>query len=219
MKLTHHLVSRGTDAVGVTGQWGGLWWRRDVGSVPGFGDGSRPGKWAWLVGRRGRRSDGPRAIVGASGGRRGVRRCRGVRRWGVRALLVHAGLAVRCGLRGRAGLCRRLWRRMAGRLDWGLVTGVAPGCSAWLWGGRGGRGGRVAGQGSGGGAEGLGWAWGGGGVVHWIAGVAGRRVCGFGRGRSLLLGTWKLTEDLVIIGVKKNKKTRTNIFSDSICGT
>lgn len=45
---------------------------------------------------------------------------------------------------------------MAGRLDWGLVTGVASGRGTWLQGWRGGRSGRVAGQGPGGGAEGLG---------------------------------------------------------------
>lgn len=184
--LTHHLVSSGTDTVGVTGLCGGLGGWRDVGSVSGLRDRPRPGKGAWLVGRRGRRS---RCFLGDAGGWRGVWWGWCAWGWGVSTLLIPSRLAVWCQLRWRAGLCRRLWGRMVGRLDRGLVTWVASGCGARLWGGGGGRGGWVAGPGPGSGADRLGRA-GGGGMVHWITGLAGWRVCRLGRGRGLLLGTW-----------------------------
>lgn len=41
-RRVHHLVSSGTDPIAIIGQCGGLGWRGDAGSVPGFGDRPRP---------------------------------------------------------------------------------------------------------------------------------------------------------------------------------
>lgn len=75
--LIRHFVGRGTEPVGVIGHGGrlGLRRRRDAGSVPGFGHGTRPGQRTGRV--RGRRGSGD--VLSCGGRGRGVRRRRSAR--------------------------------------------------------------------------------------------------------------------------------------------